>query len=379
MKNKNNIIVSGVATLIGTTIGAGILGMPYVVSRVGFLWGVVYLVALGGLFCLVNLYLGEVILSTKGVHQLTGYAEKYLGRKGKIIMAMGMMISIYGALIAYLIGEGEALSSLVGIDQSLMTVVFWLVFAPLILWGVKVLERAEVWLNLLKITLILLLFVLGIGAIRLEHLTEIHMINPFIPLGVILFSFSGMSAMPAMREVMKGSEKQYKKALIIGSLIPICLYIFFALFIVGVGGAGTSEVATLGYGKALGNVALLFGNIFAVITLLTAFLGLGFALQSMYEYDYKLNHVLSWILALFLPLLIVIMGAPSFVYVLSLSGAFAAGISGIVIVASHKALPIKRERRPEYMLPKNNLIYIALIMFFVVGMVGTFLHEIVGV
>ena len=69
-------------TLTGTIVGAGILGLPYVFSRSGFFIGFFWLILLGLIMLFVNLCLGEISLRTKKIHQLPGYAEKYLGKKG---------------------------------------------------------------------------------------------------------------------------------------------------------------------------------------------------------------------------------------------------------------------------------------------------------
>ena len=78
-------------TLTGTIIGAGILGLPYVFSKAGFFIGLLWLIILGMVMMFVNLTLGEITLRTNGRHQLSGYAEKYLGKWGKRIMFFAMM------------------------------------------------------------------------------------------------------------------------------------------------------------------------------------------------------------------------------------------------------------------------------------------------
>ncbi|MBW2990101.1 amino acid permease, partial [Candidatus Woesearchaeota archaeon] len=113
------------ATLIGCVIGAGILGIPYVVAKAGFITGLVNIIVIGLVFLLINLYLGEVVLRTKGNHQLTGYAEKYTGRLGKYFMFVCLIIGIYGALIAYTIGGGSALASILGWDVLLCSIIFF--------------------------------------------------------------------------------------------------------------------------------------------------------------------------------------------------------------------------------------------------------------
>ena len=76
MHNKH--FYAAIATLVGTIIGAGVLGIPYVISQAGFITGLVNLVILGVAVLLLYLFVGEVVLRTRGNHQLTGYAEIYL-------------------------------------------------------------------------------------------------------------------------------------------------------------------------------------------------------------------------------------------------------------------------------------------------------------
>ena len=72
------------STLIGTIIGAGIFGIPYVVVKSGFPIGLTHILIIAILTIITMLYLGEIALRTKENCHLAGYAEKYLGKKGKI-------------------------------------------------------------------------------------------------------------------------------------------------------------------------------------------------------------------------------------------------------------------------------------------------------
>ena len=105
-------LFSAVAVLMGAIIGAGVLGIPYVIAQSGFKIGLIHLIIIGIIMAILMLYLGEITLRTKKDHQLAGYAEKYLGKKGKIIMAAAFGFGIYASLTAYLIGEGESLAIL---------------------------------------------------------------------------------------------------------------------------------------------------------------------------------------------------------------------------------------------------------------------------
>jgi len=105
----NHKMAIATTTLIGTVVGAGILGIPYVIAQAGFLYGLILMLVLGGAYIFINLFVGEIILRTRKQHQLPGYVGKYLGPWGKKLMAFSVLVGSYGALTAYLIGEGATL------------------------------------------------------------------------------------------------------------------------------------------------------------------------------------------------------------------------------------------------------------------------------
>ena len=76
--------------LTGTVIGAGILGIPYVVAKAGFWYGAILIFLLGLAYLFLHLSLGEIVIRTKKQYQLTGYAGKYLGPLGKKMFNISM-------------------------------------------------------------------------------------------------------------------------------------------------------------------------------------------------------------------------------------------------------------------------------------------------
>ena len=81
-----------IAMLCGTVIGAGVLGIPYVIAQAGFLVGLLSILVLGLAVLFLNLFIGEIVLRTPGNHQLPGYAEKYLGKWGKRVFMFSMFL-----------------------------------------------------------------------------------------------------------------------------------------------------------------------------------------------------------------------------------------------------------------------------------------------
>ncbi len=359
-----------IALLMGTVIGAGVLGIPYIVYKAGFLTGLLALVFLGVAVLFMNLFVGEIVLSTKGKHQLTGYAEKYLGKKGKFLMAISMFIGIYGALTAYLIGVGESLYAIFNVFSPLVfSLIFFVIVSFLVFKGLKWISESELYLAGSVIVLILVISVVAFFSsnFSLEGLKTFELSKFFIPYGVILFSFLGTAAIPEMKEELKKNSKNLKKAILIGSLIPIFLYGLFAAAVIGVSGNNITEVSTIGLGQVLGEGILIFTNLFAIFAMTTSFLALGLALKWLFNFDYKLNKNLSWGLTVFLPLALFLLGVKSFISTIGMAGSFAGGLDGILVVLMLWQAKKLKERKPEYSMKYSKVIGTVLIVVFVLG------------
>ena len=363
--------LEAISLLIGTIIGAGILGIPYVVYQAGFLTGIILMLVISLTVLLINLHVGEIVLSTKKRHQLTGYAEKYLGKWGKYIMFGSVVFGFYGALLAYIIGEGQVLAALTGGSPFVYSLIFFAFACLLVYLGLIVIKEAELLLTIVILVIVVAISVWGFKYLNWDNLTELNLTKLLIPYGVIFFAIGGSSAIPQLRHVLKGREKQIKKSIIIGTTIPFVVYLIFTFIVVGITGARITEVATVGLGEVMGRSMLIFGNLFAFFTMATSFLTLGLALKNTYRFDFGLNRNLAWFLVVSLPLIVFLLGMTGFVKVMGTVGAVGGGIEGILIGLIYLQLKKKRERKPEYELSKNPLIIILLSLMFIGGIVYT--------
>lgn len=369
--NKSLPLLEAIAVLVGTIIGAGILGIPYVAYRAGFLTTIMVMTVIYLAVLLVNLHVGEIVLSTKKLHQLTGYAEKYLGGWGKGVMFFSVVIGFYGALLAYLIGEGEVLAALTGGSPIVYSLLFFVFGSVLVYLGLTIVKRTELFLIFLILLIVILVFIFGFSELQWENLAGFNLAKIFLPYGVILFALSGASAIPQLAEVLKGKEKLVKRAIIIGTTIPFAVYLIFTFIAVGVVGVQVTEVATVGLGRVMGKSMLAMGNVFAFFTMATSFLTLGLALKKTYHLDFGINKKLAWFLTISLPLLVFLLGFNKFVNVLGTVGAIGGGLEGILIGLIYLQLKKKRENVPAYQLTKSPLIIILLSLMFVGGIVYT--------
>ncbi len=368
MNKEKKRLFSAVAILVGTCIGAGVLGIPYVAANAGFFVALAYIVVLGLIIMAVNLYLGEVSLRTKGDHQIPGYGRRYLGKKGMAVLEFATVFGIYSAIVAYMLGIGESLSVLF-FENSGYTIPIGLLVGFIMsyfLWrGIRTLKKYEkIGVSIILILLVLIFFIF----IKNVNPTNLYYFNTgsmFLPFGVILFALMSFHAVPELQIVLHKNEKLMKKALIIGIIIPVIFYIIFALVVVGYKGLATPEIATL----ALGPIFILLG----IFTMFTSYLALGNALEENFMYDERFKKKTAWFLTSIIPIGIFLITRLfdyfSFTKILSIGGVVSGGLTGILVLFMVRRAKKKGNRKPEYSIPINWFIIGFLSLIFVLGIV----------
>lgn len=369
---KSDFLAS-ISILIGTCIGAGIFGLPYVISKVGLVVGFFYIAILGMIMTATCLAYGEVVLRTPGKHQFPQYAFIYLGSWAKKIAFTSMAIGFYGALIAYTMMVGNflflMLNPFLGGKLCIYQLIYFVFVAIALFLGLGMIKKLEKILIFVVLCLISLLIIFGLPNIKIENLTGFQWPYLFLPYGVILFAITGMSAVPDMKTILADKKKKLKKAIIIGNVIPIAIYLIVCLIIVGLSGTATTESAIVNLKDSLGNVAFFIGAIFGCLTMTTSFLSLGLVLKEVYQFDFHLSKNLSWALVVFPPIIIVLLNFLSFIEVLGMAGAIICGLDGILTMAIYKKARIKGERKPEYQFNISKLFFYFIYMIFFLGIV----------
>lgn len=364
--SKKSKVITASAILIGTIIGAGFLGIPSVVARSGFAIGVFYIIFIGILLLYLNLALGEISLRTKGHHQLTGYALRYLGKNSERLMFFAMVFGIYSAVLAYLIGSGKSFSFLFFGNTNYVLyfgIGVWIIISFLVSEGIKSLKKYMNYGVLLILFLIILISLIHIPDVNVENFKGIYWNNLFIPFGVILFAYLGFSSMPEIERYLFRKENLMKKSLLIGSIIPIIAYFIFTAVMVGVYGRTVNEISTL----SMGRLVVVLG----IITMSTSYLALSIALRDMFILDYYKSKRKSWLYTCIVPLVLFLIaisiGFDSFTQILSIGGAISGGLAGILILSM--VFKAKREgnRKPEYSIPTPLWILILIAILFFAG------------
>lgn len=357
---------AALAVLLGTIIGAGILGIPYVVSKSGFIIGAVQIALIGALMAIIMLYLGEIVLRTKTSHQLPGYAQKYLGKSGKKWMLIAFAFGIFSALLAYIIAEGRSLSYILFNSPAYelqLGILFWIFLSAITYFGIKALEEGEIVGVIIVFATIISISVYFANKIEPANLAYIFPSNLFVPIGVILFAFLGFAAIPEVNQVIGEHKRQMKRTIIGAYFISALIYLVFTAIVIGYKGSNIPEIATIGLGKPF----IFLG----VLTMFTAYLALSTAMIDMIRLDFDKSRKTAWLYTILAPiiafLVLSFIHQTTFTKVLGIGGVISGGLTAILILFMAEKAKVKGEIIPTYSMPNSRPLYWALTALFILG------------
>ncbi|PIW67892.1 hypothetical protein COW09_01190 [bacterium (Candidatus Moisslbacteria) CG12_big_fil_rev_8_21_14_0_65_36_11] len=365
-----------IAVLIGTTVGAGIFALPYAFSKVGFLIGLVYLIVLGLAVLTIEICYAEIILRTKEKKEMAGYVKTYLGRTGEILIALSLILGIYAALAAYIIGVGTYLQAFfapfLGGNLIFWGLIFWFFGSLICFFGINLMSRFELFMSAALIVVAIFIFILSLPYLKIENLVAHDFVfnfkNLFYPFGIILFALGGASAIPTMKKILKEENAFLKKAVIIGFIIPVIIYTLFGFTVLGVSGRGTSEEGIIGLSNFLGEKVLLIGGVFGVLAMCTSFFALSFVLKELLRKDYKIKNFYAWASTVSVPLFLFLLGA-GFAKIIGFSGAVLSGFQGIILIETYYRAKVKGEREPEFEFNLPKPIAYLIYLIFILGLI----------
>jgi len=356
-----------IAMIVGTVIGAGVLGIPYVARIAGIFPALFWILTIGLIFIVVNLCLGEVVLRTKGHHELVGLAKRYIGEKGKWLMGLAFIIGNYGALIAYTLGEGVALAELTHLPALYLSLLFFAVGCLIVLSGLKAFERFEMALVILLLIVLGSIVFFGLPRASWANMTPTVWSSFFVPYGVVVFASMGFVVIPELKKVIHA--KNMKKAIVGGYTATTIIYVIFALTVIGLTGASTTEVATVGVGQILGSGGILLMNGFAVLTMATSFVSIAFVMLGMFL-EAGFSRTLSAMLTFGVPLILFFTTTEGFVRILDVSGAISGGMIGMLILTMFYRAKKSGDTAPAYAISLPKLAGVALGLLFLLGILS---------
>jgi amino acid permease len=359
--------LAALSTTVGTIVGGGILALPYAIEKSGFFEGIALLVLIGFASILITMYTGELSSNFKKLHQLPVIISKYTGNRLRILILIFQVLTIYGAQIAYLTGIALVMVFLFHLPYAVSVLLVFLFTLPLIYKGYKFVEDAETPLLFIKIAFIVAAALSVITIVRDSNFYSYNITNLFGPFGVILFSFTGYTVIPEVKEEL-GGVKKLTSVIIVSYIISIVLYVFFSFAFVGAFGSSVSVIATDGIHSIYYEILFSLTTLFL---LLTPYIALSLVLADAFTYDFGIGRKPSMFLSLGAPFAMAFFDL-NFESILDVTGGIFISLLALMVLF---AVFIERKRRNKkkirYLVPGGMYLIAFTFVVMLLGLVYT--------
>ncbi|MFC4892314.1 amino acid permease [Pseudofrancisella aestuarii] len=347
----------GAAMIIsGTCIGAGMLAIPATVASCGFFIGSILIISIWLLMTFTALVLAEVNLKMKDGSNFVEMTRDTLGSTGVVVVWITYVLLLYSLVAAYTVGGGSLISTIlaqVGINLSsnLTGIIFVFVFGAFVYISTRAVDHMNKLMLFLKLTAFFLLVLVLASHIKLDYLKYTIKNGNYIwaTFPVLLTSFGFHHIVPTLRTYVNSDKKALRQAIILGSTIPLIVYLLWIFVTLGslpvetptgILGRKSGEITSViinHYGGGSGLISIL-SFAFGFFALATSFLGVALGLFDFNRNTYGLEskqhkHKLIAIFITFLP---------AYIYAVLYPDGFIAalGYASIFVAILQVALPV---------------------------------------
>jgi tyrosine-specific transport protein len=240
MQKKEGSVLGGILLIAGSCIGAGMLALPVITGAAGFGPSVVMLLLAWLFMTATSLLLLEANLAIGHELSLISIAEKTLGQTGKILAWFLFIFLFYSLSIAYIAASGSILQSIIADLFSLEqpdwigSLLFTLIFGIVIYTGTRHVDYLNRLLMVGLIVAYCILVVLGSQHIHFAYLATAQWKISFASLPVLIISFGFHNMIPSLAMYLKGDVARLRMTILIGSLIPLLVYLVWEAVMLGI-------------------------------------------------------------------------------------------------------------------------------------------------
>lgn len=381
--------IKGINTFAASIIGAGILALPIFLAEAGFWPGLLMIILTGGVCILSGLFIAESFLRVKEYIHLPCLALKFLGKKGYFLMFFGIFVCAYGALVGYLSGGGQIIHDISkGLIPIRLGILIYFSLGTLMIYlGIKTIKSASLYLFFLMMLLFLGLLGFTFSNLNFSLPTFTDWSAAPKMIGVLIFAFGAHTLIPSLGKEIKNDGKGLQKICAWGVFIPLILYslwFFGIIFTVPYGEVPAETIAplatktlqeakifgqpaTIPLAHLIGGQILILGNLFALISIFTSFLGFGLSgKDSLIDFSKKkVKKKLAIFLVVVPPLIFSLIHPTSFLGALDIAGFYGNAIfmgilPPLILLKSRK----KTEKEPAFVVPGGRAVPIAVFLFF---------------
>lgn len=246
---KSGSLAGGILLVAGCCIGAGMLGLPVMSALTGF-YPTLAMFFFSWLFmATTGLMLLEVNLWFTSEVSIVTMASRTLGFPGKAIAWSGFLFIFYALFVAYISGIGQLFSEFVlqftgteispRIGSTLITALIGLS----VFLGTHTVDWVNRFLVLGLIICYLLLISFGLPHIQTEYLQHHNWSYAWMVLPTLIICFGFHNMIPSLKTYYHGDTKKLILTILIGSALPLGIYLLWESLILGLIPPGIQAMA----------------------------------------------------------------------------------------------------------------------------------------
>lgn len=278
-------VVGGSLLIAGTTIGVGMLALPVATGPGGFVPSLLIYLICWTFMLATGLLLVEVSLWMPKETSFISMADRMLGPVGRGIFWIVYLFLFVTVMVAHAAGGGGVLLDITGlpIPEWAAILLYSAIFAPVIYLGARSVDR----LNMILISGVAICYVaflaVSLGHIQPKLLTHISWSKAWYSLPILFAAFTYQVIIPSLMNYMDQNVKKVRLSIFIGSSIPLFIYLFWELAVLGIlpvpilveaASAGQNAIGPM---KAIVPEVFLIGKYFAFFALTTSFIPMALA------------------------------------------------------------------------------------------------------
>lgn len=343
MKNYSKLL-GGILLVSGTTIGAAMLALPISTGAAGFIPSL-FLLLLYWVFMTYTAFLMlEVNLWMGANTNLISMAKQTLGKWGEAVSWAIYLFLLYALTTAYIAGSGSIISDLLAfltgyrIDPVMGSIPLFLIFGLFVYKGTKSVDYINRLLMIALVGAYIAMALFLTPHVNFNYLAHSDWRYLLMAVSIVATSFGFHIIIPSLTTYFDRDVTQLKKAILIGSIIPLFVYILWQFLTLGIipleGPQGIIEGYIQGTNSAhllaesLKNPSLsILAWFFSLCAIITSFLGVSLSLSDFLADGFKIQktrpgRILLYFLTFFPPLLFTLTDPRAFLSALEYAGAF---------------------------------------------------------
>lgn len=362
-------MLGGIFLVSGTCIGGGILALPIVVAPIGYYSACSVLITTWCFMFATALLLLEATLAFDGRPNLASICQHTLGSWGKIAAWVAYLLLLYTLLGTYIAGLSSLIAGYLPISSTILEASLGIGVTLLLVYHFKWIDFLNRFLMIGGLASLGFLIFMLMPQLRIQRLQIFQLSGIMTTLPVVVGAFGFHIIIPTLVHYLHRQLKPLRYTLLIGSLIPLILYLLWVTTIMGaLPNSGPHSLTSLldssnqlhhfvqlaqthtqiyGIGQCL--------TLFSFCAILTSLIGVSLSLWDFLEDGMKdlqcwIRHPLSRLGATVIPPLFVLLIWPhAFTQFLACAGIFVAFLLGLLPIAIY----LKGRGQENWNVPKQ--------------------------